>query len=217
MERDIEQVEIKMIRHLVDLSGKRVLEIGCGDGRVTSLLAEEAQKITAIDPDAESVERARNSVKGVAFKIGSGENIAESDGSFDLVLFTLSLHHQDQKLALRESHRVLKKHGQLVILEPAVESEVLQYFNIFNDETSVLGKTLSAIETSDFKVEKKESIYTDWSFQDRKELYDYFFYYHDRKPDSYVTEKINALLDNKISMRPINLKDKVLIIVLRKN
>jgi ubiquinone/menaquinone biosynthesis C-methylase UbiE len=216
MERDKEQVEINMILKFVDLSGKSLLEVGCGDGRITSQLAGKAQTITAIDPDSESIRKAENNVKGVDFKIGSGEYIAQAGGSFDLVMFTLSLHHQDQKSALRESHRVLKKDGQLLILEPAIDSEVLQYFNLFNDETDVLDNTMVAIESSDFKLEKKESFYTDWSFQDKEELYDFFFDYHNRKPDNRIIYNIDALLGKKISMRPIILTDKVLILLLRK-
>jgi ubiquinone/menaquinone biosynthesis C-methylase UbiE len=216
MERDKEQAEIQMIKQCADLPGKRVLEIGCGDGRVTSHLAGKAQYITAIDPDAESITRAKSNIAGVDFKIGSGEYIDYKSGSFDLILFTLSLHHQEYKRSLQEAHRVLKKNGLLLILEPSIDSEVLQYFNLFNDETRVLKSTLSAVEASDFKQEKKEYFFTDWTFEDKEELYDYFFEYHTRLPSEYFKGKINELLNLKTLMHPITLKDKVLIMSLRK-
>jgi len=75
MERDKEHTETKMIQQFVDLSGKRILEIGCGEGRVTSQLTGKAQYITAIDPDAESIKRVKKNIHGVDFKIGSGEYI----------------------------------------------------------------------------------------------------------------------------------------------
>jgi 2-polyprenyl-3-methyl-5-hydroxy-6-metoxy-1,4-benzoquinol methylase len=41
-----------------DLAGKLVLEIGCGDGRLTWRLAERAARVVAIDPDAEEIKHA---------------------------------------------------------------------------------------------------------------------------------------------------------------
>lgn len=117
---------------------------------------------------------------------------------------------------MQGSQRVLKKNGLLLIIEPAIDSEVLQYFNLFNDETRELMSTLFAIETSDFKLEKKEYFYIDWTFEVKEELYDYFFEYHTRLPNDNITGKINELLDRKINMRPITLNDKVLIMSLRK-
>ena len=45
------EIEIGMIERFVDLEGKRILEVGCGSGRMTSLLAERSAKLVAIDPD----------------------------------------------------------------------------------------------------------------------------------------------------------------------
>ena len=42
-----------------DLSGKDVLEIGCGKGRITRDLAEHAKRLTATDPDGSALEKAR--------------------------------------------------------------------------------------------------------------------------------------------------------------
>ncbi len=42
------------------LAGKRVLEVGCGDGRLTWRYAAEAGYVTAIDPDLEELQRARS-------------------------------------------------------------------------------------------------------------------------------------------------------------
>jgi 2-polyprenyl-3-methyl-5-hydroxy-6-metoxy-1,4-benzoquinol methylase len=44
---------------LVDLRGANVLEIGCGDGRLTWRYAGEAARVTAIDPFEASIRRAK--------------------------------------------------------------------------------------------------------------------------------------------------------------
>ena len=49
MEKDIENREIKMVERFVDLHNQNVLEIGCGDGCVSRLLAHSAREYVAID------------------------------------------------------------------------------------------------------------------------------------------------------------------------
>jgi 2-polyprenyl-3-methyl-5-hydroxy-6-metoxy-1,4-benzoquinol methylase len=55
---DPEHNEIRALCDLVDLSGKHVLEIGCGDGRLTWRYAEAAAYVTGIEPFQEAVGRA---------------------------------------------------------------------------------------------------------------------------------------------------------------
>ena len=55
---DPENNEICALYDLVDLSGKHVLEIGCGDGRLTRRYAEAATHVTGIDPFEEAIGRA---------------------------------------------------------------------------------------------------------------------------------------------------------------
>jgi len=59
---DPEGNETTALFELADFSGKRVLEIGCGDGRLTWRYAERAAHVTAIDAFAESIRRARASL-----------------------------------------------------------------------------------------------------------------------------------------------------------
>jgi 2-polyprenyl-3-methyl-5-hydroxy-6-metoxy-1,4-benzoquinol methylase len=55
---DPENNEIRALFDLVDFSGKHVLEIGCGDGRLTWRYASAAAHVTAIDPFEEAIGRA---------------------------------------------------------------------------------------------------------------------------------------------------------------
>ena len=56
---DPEGNETAALLDLVDLDGREVLEIGCGDGRLTWRYAERAARVTAIEPFADSIARAK--------------------------------------------------------------------------------------------------------------------------------------------------------------
>jgi ubiquinone/menaquinone biosynthesis C-methylase UbiE len=57
--RDREGVEVAAIAALVSLDGKRVIDVGCGKGRLTLFAAGRATSVYAFDPSAESVAEAR--------------------------------------------------------------------------------------------------------------------------------------------------------------
>lgn len=57
--KDPENNETRALFDLVDFSGKHVLEIGCGEGRLTWRYADRAAHVTAIDPFAEGIALAR--------------------------------------------------------------------------------------------------------------------------------------------------------------
>ena len=77
------------------LTGKRVLEIGCGDGRLTWLYAESAARVVAIDPDADDIALAIRACpqhlrERVEFRVAAIQEFEPSD-KFDLALLSWSL------------------------------------------------------------------------------------------------------------------------------
>lgn len=56
---DPKGVETRVINELVEFEGLRVLEVGCGDGRMTWRYAEKASSILAVDVDEEKIEAAK--------------------------------------------------------------------------------------------------------------------------------------------------------------
>ena len=93
---DPEGAHLAALRRLADDRGCRVLELGCGDGRLTLGIAEEAASVLAFDTDREAVERARQSLPAelaerVAYRVASGNEIELEPVSFDLVVFSWSL------------------------------------------------------------------------------------------------------------------------------
>ena len=95
---DPEGTSALVIKEFADLKDKRILEIGCGKGRITFPLAEIADHITAIDPAVEDIEHAIDVTPGllkgkIEFSATGIEDFNLQDGSpqYDLCLFTWSL------------------------------------------------------------------------------------------------------------------------------
>ncbi len=53
MRRDPEEVETRYLHEFVSFAGKRVLEVGCGEGRLTWRYAHAARRVVGIDPNLE--------------------------------------------------------------------------------------------------------------------------------------------------------------------
>ena len=207
--------DLQKIEEFVQLNGKVLLEVGCGDGRLTALLVDKAAAITAIDPDGSRIEAARKQVNGVNFQVGSGEKLEFADGSFDIILFSYSLHHQDCIKALAEAKRVLRQDGRILIIEPTHDGEFTLLVSVFDkDEPHRLQRTLAYIHLGRFNILRHDSYCVNHLYADEKALYDYFMTNYMTEPDDRAVEKMDAILKSKKSDRPIIVKDMVNIVLI---
>jgi ubiquinone/menaquinone biosynthesis C-methylase UbiE len=92
---DPEGAHLAALRRLGDFAGRRVLEMGCGEGRLTLGIAADAAYVFAFDPDADAIARARNALpdelERVTYKVASATQIELEPHSFDLAVFSWSL------------------------------------------------------------------------------------------------------------------------------
>jgi 2-polyprenyl-3-methyl-5-hydroxy-6-metoxy-1,4-benzoquinol methylase len=93
---DPEGAHLASLRRLADFRGRRVLELGCGEGRLTRGIAADGASVVAFDPDEAAVNEARASfppdlVERVEFRVATAESIEVERASFDLVVFSWSL------------------------------------------------------------------------------------------------------------------------------
>jgi ubiquinone/menaquinone biosynthesis C-methylase UbiE len=93
---DPEGAHLAALRRLGDFRDRRVLELGCGNGRLTVDLAADARSVLALDSDGEAVERARCSLPAelaerVAYRVASGRELELEAASFGLAVFSWSL------------------------------------------------------------------------------------------------------------------------------
>jgi ubiquinone/menaquinone biosynthesis C-methylase UbiE len=89
-------MEVRLIERYVDLKGRRILEIGCGDGRLTRQIAPLASSVVAIEPDSAEIALARRlaaseGVSNVSFRVGSAERLRRGGDPFEVALFSWSL------------------------------------------------------------------------------------------------------------------------------
>jgi SAM-dependent methyltransferase len=196
-------------------NGKCLLEVGWGDGRVTSLLAGRAARLTALDVDVHPACRERNRWHGAEFLAASGEALPFAGPCFDTVLFTQSLHHQNGRRALEEAVRVLRPDGRIVILEPVVGTELENVCGIFQHETERRLEALYAILECGLSLEHREAVQTVWRFKDREALARWLCDYYKVPQSVGLHAEIDRILAEKSRASPLDLSETLLLICLR--
>lgn len=104
-------------------NGKRVIEIGCGQGATLNYLARYGAKIYGLDMSAQSIRRARSGLSELgylpctALVQADAEQLPFPDATFDMALSIGVLHHTvDTAAGVREIYRLLKTRGVAVVM-----------------------------------------------------------------------------------------------------
>ena len=212
---DPDRLTIQTLREMTGPPGGATLEIGCGDGRLSAGLSGGARRYVAVDPDRSAIVTARARVANAGFCAASGEALPFGADSFDRVLFTLSLHHQDSRRALAEARRVLRPGGRIVAVEPLDDGEVERLCNIFHDEGADLAAAVKAVAESGLVREAETVIEPPWVFEDRRDVLRWLFDYYDRGSDAALERRVDAFLGERRTARPIVLMDRLVAFRLR--
>ena len=115
-----------MAEALLRLMPRQIIaDLGAGDGSFSLLLAQNAEKVIAVDSSAKMIEFAReqahrNHVSNVEYRLGDMEELPIENASVDIVFFSQSLHHAlHPDRAICEAARILKPGGRIAILDLA--------------------------------------------------------------------------------------------------
>jgi ubiquinone/menaquinone biosynthesis C-methylase UbiE len=185
----------KTIR-LMDLRSRdRVLDLGCGSGWATRLLAQsiaEVGQVVGLDVSDEMIRLAQESSKDFAniqYVVGSAQRIPWQDNFFDKVLSVESFYYySDQDRALDELFRVTAPGGRVFILINLYRDN--QYSLQWVDKLNVPVHVRSAAEYEEmFKKHGFANV-------DSKQIPD-----DTPTPDDYKTKSFNSLEDLKASKR----------------
>jgi len=145
------------------VKAKRVLDVACGIGYGSALLAEKANQVVGLDIDRGSIDYAKShySCQNLKFIIGDVQDLNFPDSFFDtIVSFETIEHLPSPPMFLKELKKVLKPNGILILSSPdrEITKEILidtSYKNPFHLKEFTL-KELTALLSKFFKI---ESIY----------------------------------------------------------
>lgn len=187
-----------------DLSGKDVLEIGCGTGRITRDLAKHARLVVATDPDAAAVETALTAIAADNVTImHTPTGVPDFPaGSFDLVIYTLSLHHVPMAQmpgSLHMASRLLRKDGVIVVVEPGEDGSFTEAKERFGagsgDERPAREAAIRAMNAlGEWRVEETLHFRTLFQFDDAEDFFNRMLPDYRSQPKPFVDE-VRAFLD----------------------
>lgn len=113
----------KTIRYMDIQPGQQILDIGCGTGSLTLMIAAELEDLEVIGIDAApkmiaiAQKKAKRQKSAARFEVQIAEDITFDNKKFDIVVNSMFCHHIDHELkkkAFAEMFRVLKPGGLLV-------------------------------------------------------------------------------------------------------
>ena len=100
-----------------------VADLGSGEGLLSELLARRCRRVVAVDNSEKIVaygaaKAKKNGLENLEFRLGDLEDPPIDDRSMDLVVLSQALHHaKDPARAIRGAHRILRRGGQIMILD----------------------------------------------------------------------------------------------------
>ncbi|TAN61045.1 MAG: class I SAM-dependent methyltransferase [Magnetospirillum sp.] len=140
-----------VIVETLGLDGKRVIDVGCGDGGLVRRLTRLGAHVLGVECSPRQLAKARAAERVGDEEIveGVGQNLPANDEETDLVIFFNSLHHipiEYQAKAMAEAARVLKPDGEVYISEPLPYGAFFEAVRPVDDETWVRGAALAAVK-----------------------------------------------------------------------
>ena len=107
-------------QHLAPLAaGRIVLEVGCGEGYGTAVLARHARRVVGVDYDALTIAHAAGATRRLGFVRANLAALPMADGHRDLVATLQVIEHVwNHREFVRECRRVLRPGGQLIVTTP---------------------------------------------------------------------------------------------------
>lgn len=139
-----------VLRQHVELTNKRVVDVGSGDGGLVRWLRKQGAHPVGVECGQAILAQAREADPDHAgdYVEGVGQELPFDDGTVGVVLLFRSLHHipADQMLrAMVEAHRVLVVGGTLFVLEPAYDEKGRELQSLIDDETVVRGQAQAVL------------------------------------------------------------------------
>ena len=149
-----------LLRAAGPLTGKRVLDFGCGTGATARWYAQKgAARVEGFDISSENIRIAEKNAKRegvddrVFFRHLAAEDINYDDNSFDVILGKAIIHHTDLEKTARQLYRVLAPGGSAIFLEPLNHNPFLNLFRKLTPSRRT--PTEKPLEVQDLRIFRK--------------------------------------------------------------
>ena len=112
----LDELEHAIVRDLLPVSGRRIIDVGCGFGRLSDCYLDRFQQVIMVDGSMSLLHQAYERTAGKAICIASdATNLPFRNASFDSVLMIRVFHHiSDSRACLSELHRILCNDGTFI-------------------------------------------------------------------------------------------------------
>jgi SAM-dependent methyltransferase len=142
--------DMAVLLRLVPVSGRDVVDIGCGGGVLVRALTARGARVTGVEISESQLAAAirDDDGNGARYVVGLGQRLPLADASVDVVVFMRTLHHvppADMLSALGEARRVLRPGGMVYIAEPLAEGDFFELTSLVEDEREVRAAAQRAI------------------------------------------------------------------------
>jgi ubiquinone/menaquinone biosynthesis C-methylase UbiE len=137
--------DLEVLLEAVDVRGRTVLDVGCGDGAFVRALRNAGADALGVDIE---VARAHEVDPEGRYLEGGAERLPLEDASVDVATLMRSLHHvPDPNSAFPELRRVVR--GEVYIAEPLATGDFFELLRPVDDETEVRANAQAAIAAAD--------------------------------------------------------------------
>lgn len=142
---------LDVIADHADLPGRRIADVGCGEGGLVRALTALGATVTGVECGAEMLARARAAAPAGSetYVEGVAQALPLPDSALDRVVFMNSLHHvpmDGMDAALSEAARVLVPGGIALVNEPLPEGDFFQVTRLVEDEEAVRAAAYAAVK-----------------------------------------------------------------------
>jgi SAM-dependent methyltransferase len=147
-----QRTHLEVLRSELQLSGATVVDVGCGEGALSHLLAQEGARVVGVDPSTDAISRATAGAgASESYLVGRAEDLPVRERYADAVTFLNSLHHVSTTAladALSEARRVLRADGVVYVQEPLAEGQYFEIVRLVDDESEVRAAAQRALRSA---------------------------------------------------------------------